>query len=49
MINRELIRIKIVQLVYAYEQNGSNNIDRAEKELIFSLSKAYHLYNYLSY
>jgi N utilization substance protein B len=47
MINRELIRIKIVQLVYAYEQNGSNNIDRAEKELIFSLSKAYHLYNYL--
>ena len=47
MINRELIRIKIVQLVYAYEQNGSTNIDRAEKELIFSLSKAYHLYNFL--
>ncbi len=47
MINRELIRIKVVQLVYAYEQNGSNNIDKAEKELIFSLSKAYHLYNYL--
>lgn len=47
MINRELIRIKIVQLVYAYEQNGSNNIDKAEKELVFSLSKAYHLYNFL--
>ena len=47
MINRELIRIKVVQLVYAYEQNGSTNIDKAEKELIFSLSKAYHLYNYL--
>ena len=47
MINRELIRIKIVQLTYAYYQNGSKNIDTAEKELLFSLSKAYDLYNYL--
>ena len=47
MINRELIRIKVVQLTYAYYQNGSKNIDAAEKELIFSLSKAYDLYNYL--
>ena len=47
MINRELIRIKVVQLTYAYYQNGSKNIDTAEKELTFSLSKAYDLYNYL--
>ena len=47
MINRELIRIKIVQLTYAYYQNGSKNMDSAEKELITSLSKAYDLYNYL--
>ena len=47
MINRELIRIKTVQLTYAYYQNGSKNIDTAEKELLFSLSKAYDLYNYL--
>ena len=47
MINRELIRVKVVQLTYAYYQNGSNNIDAAEKELIFSLSKAYDLYNYM--
>ena len=47
MINRELIRIKIVQLTYAYYQNGNKNMDSAEKELLFSLSKAYHLYNYL--
>lgn len=47
MINRELIRIKIVQLTYAYYQNGSKNMDSAEKELLFSLSKAYDLYNYL--
>ena len=47
MINRELIRTKIVQLTYAYYQNGSKNIDSAEKELMFSLSKAYDMYNYL--
>ena len=47
MINREIIRIKIVQLTYAYYQNGNKNIDTAEKELMFSLSKAYDLYNYL--
>jgi N utilization substance protein B len=47
MINRELIRIKTVQLTYAYYQNGSKNIETAEKELLFSLSKAYDLYNYL--
>lgn len=47
MINRDLIRIKVVQLTYAYYQNGNHNIDKAEKELLFSLSKAYGLYNYL--
>ena len=47
MINREIIRIKIVQLTYAYYQNGNKNIDAAEKELFFSLSKAYDLYNQL--
>ncbi|HJA82805.1 MAG TPA: transcription antitermination factor NusB [Candidatus Bacteroides intestinavium] len=47
MINRVLIRLKIIQIVYAYYQNGSKNLDAAEKELFFSLSKAYDLYNYL--
>lgn len=47
MINRELIRTKVVQLTYAYYQNGNKNMENAEKELLFSLSKAYDLYNYL--
>ena len=47
MLNRKLIRVKIVQLTYAYYQNGHHNMDTAEKELLFSLSKAYDLYNYL--
>jgi N utilization substance protein B len=47
MINRVLIRLKIIQIVYAYYQNGGKNLDTAEKELFFSFSKAYDLYNYL--
>ena len=47
MINRVLIRLKIVQIIYAYYQNGGKNLDTAEKELLFSLSNAYDLYNYL--
>ena len=47
MINRVLIRLKVMQIVYAYYQNGNKNLDTAEKELFFSLSKAYDLYNYL--
>ena len=45
MINRDIIRTKVVQLVYAYYQNGGNNINTAEKEFFFSLDKAYVLYN----
>lgn len=47
MINRTLIRLKIVQLMYAFYQNGGKSIDIAEKELLFSLAKAYDLYNYM--
>ena len=47
MINRDLIRTKIVQLTYAYYQNGNRNMETIEKELLFSLSKAYDLYNIL--
>ena len=47
MINRVLIRLKVIQVIYAYYQNGGKNLDTAEKELFFSLSKAYDMYNYL--
>lgn len=47
MINRELIRLKIVQITYAYYLNQGKGLDTAEKELFFSLSKTYDLYNYL--
>ena len=47
MINRELIRLKVVQLVYAFYQNDGKTLDVAEKELKFSLSKAYDLLSML--
>lgn len=47
MINRELIRIKTIQVVYSYYQRGINQLDAAEQELRKSMSKAYDLYNYL--
>ena len=47
MINRVLIRLKVIQVIYAYYQNGGRNLEAAEKELFYSLSKAYDLYKYL--
>lgn len=47
MINRELIRIKVVQLVYAFYNNEGKTKENAEKEFLFSLDKAYELYHVL--
>ena len=47
MINRQLIRLKIVQLVYAHTISGDTKLDAAEQELFFSLSKSYDLYLYM--
>ena len=47
MINRVLIRLKVVQIVYAYYKNSGKTIKATEDEVFFSLSKAYDLYNYM--
>jgi N utilization substance protein B len=46
MINRIIIRIKVLQIVYAYYQN-SKDLSGAENELLHSLQKSYDLYHYL--
>ncbi|MDR1557064.1 MAG: transcription antitermination factor NusB [Tannerellaceae bacterium] len=46
MINRILIRIKVLQILYAYYQNGTKDLKIAENELLFSLQKSYDLYHY---
>ena len=47
MINRIIIRIKVLQIVYAYYQKNSMDLALAENELMFSLKKSYDLYHYL--
>lgn len=47
MINRALIRLKVVQLIYAYYQNEGKTTEVALKELDFSLQKTYDLYRTL--
>lgn len=47
MINRVLIRIRVVQVLYATYLNQSGDLKKAENELMFSLQKSYDLYYYL--
>jgi len=46
MINRVLIRIKVLQIVFAYYQKGNHDIQTAENELHLSLRRTYDLYYY---
>ncbi|HBG40698.1 MAG TPA: transcription antitermination factor NusB [Porphyromonadaceae bacterium] len=47
MINRNLIRIRIVQIIYSWYQNTNKDLLKAEKNLLFALQKSYDLYYYL--
>lgn len=51
MVNRDLIRSKVVQLTYSYYMKGEseeeNNMVAVEAELGNSLAQAYSLYNYM--
>ena len=47
MINRELLRIKVIQILYSYYQSDSNSEKDAEKELFGSIGKTYELFHLL--
>jgi len=47
MINRVLLRIKIVQILYSYYKSDSKSLPVAEKELFHSIEKTYDLYYHL--
>jgi N utilization substance protein B len=47
MINRVLLRIKIVQILYSFYKGGNGSLALAEKELLFSIEKTYDLYFHL--
>lgn len=45
MISRRLLRVKALQILYAYRVSENNDLYRTEKELIFSIEKSYDLYH----
>jgi len=47
MINRRLLRIKILQILYAHFNADEPSILKSEKDLLFSIQKAYDLYYYI--
>jgi N utilization substance protein B len=47
MISRRLLRIKILQILYAHFNAEGTGIVKSEKDLVFSIQKAYDLYYYL--
>lgn len=47
MINRALLRTKVVQVLYASFIKGNADLNTVESELKYSIEKAYDLYNYI--
>jgi len=48
MISRSLLRIKVLQVLYAhFNTGGGTDIVKPEKDLAFSIQKTYDLYQYL--
>lgn len=47
MFNRRFLRIKVLQALYAYHQDGSPNRTTHERAMLKSIDKAYELYIYL--
>ncbi len=47
MLSRRLLRVKVMQMVYAFNKRGDISIQEMEKELFHSISKSYELYHFL--
>jgi len=47
MISRRLLRVKVLQVLYADYNKQSQNINQTEKELFFSIQKSYDLYHFI--
>ena len=47
MLNRRHLRIKVLQVLYAYFQSNGNDFKVVEKELMNSIERIYDIYLYL--
>ncbi|MES2807226.1 MAG: transcription antitermination factor NusB [Bacteroidota bacterium] len=44
MLNRRHLRVKVLQSLYAYHQNGAGNLKQQEKNLLASIDEVYEMY-----
>jgi N utilization substance protein B len=47
MLNRRHLRIKVLQVLYAYFQSNENDFKVVEKELMNSIERIYDIYLYV--
>jgi N utilization substance protein B len=47
MLNRRHLRIKILQILYAFGQSPDQTLAKAEKELLYNIQKMYEMYLFL--
>ncbi|HZJ74321.1 MAG TPA: transcription antitermination factor NusB [Perlabentimonas sp.] len=47
MISRRLLRIKVLQILFAFYRGENDSLAKAEKELLHSIKKGYDMYQYL--
>ena len=45
MVNRRLLRVKVIQILYSYYCKSEQSIEKSEKELLHSIQKSYELYH----
>ncbi|MEA3451027.1 MAG: transcription antitermination factor NusB [Bacteroidota bacterium] len=45
MINRRIIRIKVLQTLFSYNSGALDDLDKAEKDLIYTFERIYDLYH----
>jgi N utilization substance protein B len=47
MLNRRLLRVKVMQSVYSYHKNDGVTLQQAEQNLLYNISKSFELYHLL--
>lgn len=45
MLSRRLLRVKVMQIIYAFQKNGDATLQQSEKELFHSIGKSFELYH----
>ena len=47
MLNRRHLRIKVLQILYAFYQSNETDVVKAQKDVLFTVERMYDMYIYL--